>query len=258
MASTLTPTLTTTFGLTPTLSATLTSTPTSTPTLTLTPTPTSTPTTTPYYVYVYQSCVPQQFIPYLENQVIQTIQVSGVTQIGATFKDSSNNCWRYVGTFESNYIAPINVVATTYQGDYFVGRQSTLYDNCNTCINGVPPTGEFIRITEGGILSGIPDGCGGYEGNQISYLLEVVNSNGELIQASSDILVSIVLNYSDCLSTSPQTNSINVNIPAGQSSKSFEFLTVDYQPCPFDLVCSPVYQSYNSILQIYPSTVLQF
>jgi hypothetical protein len=255
---TLTPTLTTTFGLTPTLSATLTSTPTSTPTLTLTPTPTSTPTTTPYYVYVYQSCVPQQFIPYLENQVIQTIQVSGVTQIGATFKDSSNNCWRYVGTFESNYIAPINVVATTYQGDYFVGRQSTLYDNCNTCINGVPPTGEFIRITEGGILSGIPDGCGGYEGNQISYLLEVVNSNGELIQASSDILVSIVLNYSDCLSTSPQTNSINVNIPAGQSSKSFEFLTVDYQPCPFDLVCSPVYQSYNSILQIYPSTVLQF
>jgi hypothetical protein len=107
-------------------------------------------------------------------------------------------------------------------------------------------------------LSGIPDGCGGYQGNQTSYLLEVVNSNGELIQASSEIMVSIILDYSDCLSSGTQTNSVNVTIPAGQSSKTFEFLSVDYQPCPFDLVCSPVYQSYNSILQIYPSTVLQF
>jgi hypothetical protein len=231
---------------------------TTTPTVTATPTLTTTPTSTPYYVYVYQSCVPQQFIPYLENQVIQTTQVYGITQIGATFKDSSNNCWRYVGRFETNYIPPINVVATTYDGDYFVDRQSTLYDSCDTCVNGVPPTGEFIRITEGGTLSGIPDGCGGYAGNQTSYTLEVVNSNGELISASSNITVTITLNYSDCLTSGSQTNTINVTIPAGQSSTSFNFLSVDYQPCPFDLVCSPVYQSYNSILQIYPSTVLQF
>jgi hypothetical protein len=271
---TLTPTLTLTIGLTPTVTPTITTTPTmsstntptqtmtpsqtTTPTVTATPTLTTTPTSTPYYVYVYQSCVPQQFIPYLENQVIQTTQVSGVVQIGATFKDSTGNCWRYIGRFESNYIPPINVVATTYQGDYFVGRQSTLYDSCDTCINGLPPTGEFIKITEGGTLSGIPDGCGGYAGNQISYTLEVVNSNGELILASSNITVTITLNYSDCLSSGSQTNTINVTIPAGQNSKSFNFLSVDYQPCPFDLVCSPVYQSYNSILQIYPSTVLQF
>jgi hypothetical protein len=259
-----TPTLTQTIGLTPTptntLTATQTQTPTltSTPTSTVTPTLTSTPTTTPYYVYIYQSCVPQQFIPYLENQVIQTVQVSGIDQIGTTFKDSSGNCWRYLGRFDYNYIPPINVVATTYEGDYFVGRQTTLYDSCNTCINGTAPTGEFIKITAGGILSGIPDGCGGYQGNQTSYLLEVVNSNGELIQASSEIVISIILDYSDCLSSGTQTNSINVTIPAGQSSKSFEFLSVDYQPCPFDLVCSPVYQTYNSIQQIYPSTVLQY
>jgi hypothetical protein len=259
-----TTTLTQTFGLTPTLSATLTSTPTLSPTQTLTstnsptPTTTTTPTPTPYYVYVYQSCVPQQLIPYLENQIIQTVQVSGIDQIGTTFKDSSGNCWRYVGIFDYNYIAPINVVATTYEGDYFVGRQSTLYDSCNTCINGTPPTGEYIKITAGGILSGIPDGCGGYQGTQTSYLLEVVNSNGELIQASSEIVVSIILDYSDCLSSGTQTNSVNVTIPAGQSSKTFEFLSVDYQPCPFDLVCSPVYQTYNSIQQIYPSTVLQY
>jgi len=257
-------TLTQTFGLTPTLTRTETATPTPTPTITSTPTNTvtatntSTPTTTPYYVYVYQSCVPQQFIPYLENQVIQTVQVSGIDQTGTTFKDSLGNCWRYLGRFDYNYIPPINVVATTYQGDYFVGRQSTLYDSCNSCINGTPPTGEFIKITAGGTLSGIPDGCGGYQGNQTSYLLEVVNSNGDLIQASSEIVVSIMLNYSDCLSSGAQTNTINVTIPAGQSSKTFEFLSVDYQPCPFDLVCSPVYQSYNSIQQIYPSTVVQF
>jgi hypothetical protein len=243
---------------TPTNTQTPTITPTNTQTPTITPTNTQTPTPSPIYIYVYQSCSPQQIIPYLENQVIQTLQVPDVNQVGATFKDASGNCWRYVGNYPANYIPPINVVATTYQGNYFLGKQSTIYDNCDACVNGNAPTGQLLLVNNEGIIAGLPDGCGGYGATKTFLNVQIVDSLGQPVLATSDTTVVIELSYSDCLSSSAPTETYDVIIPTGTSSKIFEFMSVDYQPCPYGDLCTPVYRGYNGISQIFPSTITQY
>jgi hypothetical protein len=127
---TATPSQTATFGSTPppTPSQTRTATPTNTPT----PSVTASPSATPNYVYVYQSCSPisPNLVP---TQVIQSQKVSFVSQIGIVFKDLNNNCWSYIGRFDSNYIAPINVNAVTFNGNFFNGAPSLTYPDCPTC-----------------------------------------------------------------------------------------------------------------------------
>jgi hypothetical protein len=257
-----TPTNTPTSGLVP--SQTPTNTPTPSPsssiaaTPTQTPTMTKTPTQTPTYVYVYESCSPLQLIPYLPTQIIQTDKLPLVDVIDSSFKDSNGNCWRYVGPVGVNYIPPINVVPTTYQGNYFTTIGATIYDNCNTCINGNPPTGQFILVSQQGVISGLPDGCGGYGATKESFNVQLVDSSGQPVIATSDITVIIELSYSDCLSTSSPTETFNVTILTGESSKLADFTSVDYQPCPYDLRCTPVYRGYNGISQIFPSTITQY
>ena len=128
--STLTPSPTSTLGSTPppTPSQTQTQTPTQTTTQTMTPTPS----TTPNYVYVYQSCSPigKNTQP---TQMIQSQKVTFATEAGAIFKDSSNNCWTYLGRFLATYIAPPNVSPVTFDGNYFDGASSTLYNTCESC-----------------------------------------------------------------------------------------------------------------------------
>ncbi len=136
----ITPSPTATQTATPSQTATIGSTPPPTPSQTRTATATNTPTpsitqspsATPNYVYVYQSCSPlgKNFLP---TQIIQTQQVSFVSQPGVLFKDPSNNCWTYIGRFDSTYIAPINVDALTFNGDYFDGSPSITYPDCTTC-----------------------------------------------------------------------------------------------------------------------------
>jgi hypothetical protein len=130
---------------TPTNTSTPTTTPTTTPTNTPTPTttstpgaspsvtPTKTPTQTPTYVYVYQTCSGGQ--PVIPTQVIQTVQSPITSVVGNTFKDSSGNCWSYLGQFGSNYIATIGYTPLTYTGDYFASAFQTVYNNCQTCIS---------------------------------------------------------------------------------------------------------------------------
>jgi hypothetical protein len=260
----ITPSQTPTLTNTPTTTVTPTNTQTPTNTSTTgfipspTPTNTSTPTPSPVYVYVYQSCSPQQLIPYLENQIIQTLKLSGVNEIGTTFKDSSNNCWRYVGQYPSNYIPPINVVSTTYQGNYFTTIGETLYENCDSCVNGGTPTGELVFVNDQGLISGLPDGCGGYNASKTFLNVQIVDSLGQPVLATTDTTVVIELSYSDCLSTSGPTETYDVIIPTGASSKIFEFMSVDYQPCPYGDLCTPVYRGYNGISQIFPSTITQY
>jgi hypothetical protein len=128
--STLTPSPTSTLGSTPppTPSQTQTQTPTQTTTQTMTPTPS----TTPNYVYVYQSCSPigKNTQP---TQMIQSQKVTFATEAGAIFKDSSNNCWTYLGRFLATYIAPQNVSPVTFDGNYFDGSSSTVYQTCESC-----------------------------------------------------------------------------------------------------------------------------
>lgn len=138
--SSLTPSATPTQTATPSQTATIGSTPPPTPsqtrtaTATNTPTPsiTASPSATPNYVYVYQSCSPlgKNLVP---TQVIQTQRVSFVTEINVTFKDSNNDCWFYVGRFDSTYIAPPTVTDITYNGNFFDGAPSLTYPDCDTC-----------------------------------------------------------------------------------------------------------------------------
>ena len=136
----ITPSATPTQTATPSQTATIGSTPPPTPsqtrtaTATNTPTPsiTASPSATPTYVYVYQSCSPlgNNLIP---TQVIQTQQVSFVSDINVTFKDSNNDCWFYIGRFDSTYIAPPTVTNITYNGNFFDGAPSQTYPDCSTC-----------------------------------------------------------------------------------------------------------------------------
>jgi hypothetical protein len=137
-----TPSPTATQTATPSQTATIGSTPPPTPSQTRTATPTNTPTpsitaspsATPNYVYVYQSCSPIQNGKFLSvTQVIQTQKVSFVSQVDSVFKDLNNNCWSYVGRFDSNYIAPITVNPVTFNGDFFDGSPSLTYPDCTTC-----------------------------------------------------------------------------------------------------------------------------
>ena len=116
---------------TPTPTNTLTPTNTSTPTQTRTGTPTPTP--TPNWVYVYESCNPISPNVY-KNQVIQNVSSPITTIVGKSFKDVNGNCWSYLGRFETNYIAPIDVLRITSSVNYFVDASTCVYDSCSSCL----------------------------------------------------------------------------------------------------------------------------
>lgn len=113
-------------------------TPTPTPTPTATPTPTNTQTVTPTpslsanLVYVFRTC---NLLPNQTNtiEIVQTQpHVSGLT-IGNVVKDSDNNCWEYRGYAASSYLSPIDITQINYQGNYFNGVTSPIFENCNSC-----------------------------------------------------------------------------------------------------------------------------
>ncbi len=125
------PTPSTTATLTPTPSMTPTMTPSMTPTTSMTPTPSSTPT----YVYVYESCVPVGIKLPRTVQVVQTQPVPFISTENTVFKDSTGTPWRYLGQFNTNYIAPIGIDTLTFQGNYFVGAIEYVYQSCQEALS---------------------------------------------------------------------------------------------------------------------------
>ena len=127
---------------TPTQTNTNTPTPTTTPTMTINATPTSTPnatpTPTPVWRYVYESCEPlgQQLI---NTQVIQTVKVVPTSMtVNSTFQDNQGRCWKYIGQFPVNYIAPPTVLSINYTGNYMGGtlfQAAPVFTTCNDCLN---------------------------------------------------------------------------------------------------------------------------
>lgn len=244
---TLTPTVTNTFGLTPSVTPTLTK--------TLTPTPSITPSVSqsPFsLVYVYESCQPLQFVPYLNNQVIQTQKVSGI-ELNNTFKDSSGNCWKYNGAFISTYVAPINVVPLIWEGNYFTSIGSLIYSNCSECINGIPTTNSEITINNDGLTVGQPDLCGGYERNETTLRITNFNIDGTEVAADTDIIVEISLEVTDCASTSYET--IFITLPTGLSTTTQNFVSRNNEECYLNGQCSIVTKTVFSVVSITPSTV---
>jgi len=127
---------------TPTTTLTSTPTPTLTPTMTSnatpTPTPNTTPTPTPNWRYVYESCQPLGN-QVLKTQVIQTVKVVPTSMtVNQTFQDNQGRCWKYLGQFPTNYIAPPTVLSITYTGNYMGGtlfQAVPLFNNCTDCLN---------------------------------------------------------------------------------------------------------------------------
>jgi hypothetical protein len=123
-----------------------TQTPTMTPTMTMTSTSTPTPTPTPNYVYVFQTCQPSLFSTQ-NTQMIQT-QPHGSLSVGQVVKEGIfSTCWSYLGRFEYDYIAPPNVISSTFNGDYFSSvNVNGVFSDCTSCLTPVVPTvqGKYL------------------------------------------------------------------------------------------------------------------
>jgi len=193
VTSSITPSPTSTNGTTPppTPSVTTTVTPTYTPTYTMTPTPSPTST----WVYVYESCtvVPSK-LP-RKSQVIQTQPVTFVGTEGRTFKNSDGICWKYVGQFNTNYIAPLGIDSLTYEGNYFVNAINYVYQNCDECL-AIP----------------VVDPCVDY----VYYNAQRCD-NSEVINAKAcDIVIEIPINFFELGIAGTQTSSTSLAPTVGQ------------------------------------------
>lgn len=258
--TTITPSITPSVTTTMTPSSTIGTTPPVSPSSTPpnTPTTTPTPSTTPTYIYVYESCDPLQFIPYLPNQIIQTVKVPGVANVNDYFRDSASNCWRYVGPFGVDYVPPINVVPTTYSGNYFGTISTTIYADCPTCKNPVVPTDACISLTTDSIIPNQPDSCGGYSASRTTLRATLLNPTTlSPISAVSNVNVQIEVTYSDCLETYSQI--YEINIFAGQNTNTVSYFSNDLGFCPGDTSgqCFPITRTLVGINQILPSNITQ-
>jgi hypothetical protein len=185
------PTPSTTAPETPTPSVTTTVTPTYTPTYTMTPTPSPTST----WVYVYESCtvVPSK-IP-RKTQVIQTQPVTFVGTEGRTFKNSDGLCWKYVGQFNTNYIAPLGIDSFTYEGNYFIDAINYVYQNCDECL-AIP----------------LVDPCVDY----VYYTAQRCDNSEVINTKACDIVIEIPINFFELGISGTQTSSTSLAPTVGQ------------------------------------------
>jgi hypothetical protein len=150
-----TPSITSIPGSTPpvTPTPTMTNTPTNTNTPTQTKTGTPTPTPTPNWVYVFQTCQPLG-INTQNSMIIQTLP-HGLLLVGEVIK-YLGDCWIYLGKYETNYTPPIDVISSTFQGDYF-SSVTTNFSNCNSCLSPPTPVVELslAQISESSDISEI-------------------------------------------------------------------------------------------------------
>jgi hypothetical protein len=188
-----TPTNTPTQTITPSPTQTIDSTPpptqtptsTTTPTNTATQTNTPTPSTTPNYVYVYQSCSP--IVPNsVPTQVIQTQKITFVNDVNTSFKDENDNCWYYVGRFETTYIAPQTVLSGTFNGNFFSTAPNTTYDNCTDCQGNIETPITFYALV--GPQNDVNTAC--IAGNLAGPILGFVSTNPNATIAVNSQLIN--------------------------------------------------------------------
>jgi hypothetical protein len=203
-----TPTPSATFGTTP--PPTPTKTPTQTPTTTSTPTKTPTPSPTPNWVYVFQDCnviTLGSFV--IGTQVIQTQPIIINILANQVFRDTSGNCWEYLGRFESDYIPSIGITPITYSGDYFAGIPNSIpYQNCDSCQSDVATV-----LT----VSAAAEPCIGGQGNEYMGVSVQLDSN---VDIDTTFEVTVYFRYSSSCSSrtnSESSTNFSVTILAGES-----------------------------------------
>ena len=57
-----------------------------------------------------------------------------------------SRCWKYIGKFTTNYIAPPNITPITYSGNYFgnIFVANPIFNTCTDCINWPGTSVEFF------------------------------------------------------------------------------------------------------------------
>ena len=205
---------------TPTGTSQPTQTPTVTPTMTMNATPTRTPGPTPtptsHWVYVYESCGPigEQLI---NTQVIQTVKITSFVNlvVDQTFQDTQGRCWKYIGQFTTNYIAPSTVSAITYTGNYFGSQSivSDVFDTCNDCLNFQGSAVKFMGDDVNSISA--QDACLNYKTFTSYYTnttilnvgVRVYDTYASVPTNGNDLWVVLKQNTSSNLGTAVQINS---------------------------------------------------
>jgi len=236
----------------------LTPTPTSTPTNTPTPSVTSsrTPTPTPTVesltmYYIFETC--SLNVNGDPSAVIaQSVPVNFLINVGQTFKDSENQCWKYVGQFTSFYpTGSSNFV--TYSTNYF-NINPVVYSSCELCVNGQPTPVNCVKFTDQIFRTGRPDECGTYDAQESRIVVTLYDSTGSVIvNATTNITVTFTLDVNDCLGVSTET--VNVIIPQGLSSGNVVYTSFNRVICPFTALCDTLTKSVQGISSITPSTV---
>lgn len=224
------PTPSTTATLTPTPSMTPTMTPSMTPTTSMTPTPSSTPT----YVYVYESCVPVGIKLPRTVQVVQTQPVPFISTENTVFKDSTGTPWRYLGQFNTNYIAPIGIDTLTFQGDYFVGAIEYVYQSCQEALS-VPAINPCV--------------------NYVYYQIERCDNQQTIIAKACDLgSTTITINFFELGVAGSTTSTTSLNPSVNSVCSIFSYDTNNQIT---DMFCGRITaivteQTTNNVLQIPP------
>jgi hypothetical protein len=231
-------------------------TPTNTPTPSITPTATVTPSSTfeaaPVY-YVFETCsLNSSGNP--SAVISQTVPVNFAINVGQSFKDSEDQCWKYLGAFTS-YYPQGNTNYVTYNTNYF-NITPVIYGSCELCIGGQPTPVNCIRFTDEIFRVGKPDGCGTYDREESLVTVTLFDQAGtSVVAATTNITVVMDIAVQDCLGQS--TEVLTISIPQGQSSGTGVYNSYNKEICPVTSLCSDVLKSIQGISSITPSTVTE-
>jgi hypothetical protein len=231
-------------------------TPTNTPTPSITPTATVTPSSTfeaaPVY-YVFETCsLNSSGNP--SAVISQTVPVNFAINVGQSFKDSEDQCWKYLGAFTS-YYPQGNTNYVTYNTNYF-NITPVVYGSCELCIGGQPTPVNCVRFTDEIFRVGKPDGCGSYDREESLVTVTLFDQSGtSVVAATTNITVVMDIAVQDCLGQS--TEVLTISIPQGQSSGTGVYNSYNKEICPVTSLCGDVLKSIRGISSITPSTVIE-
>jgi len=240
-------------------------TPTPTVTPTITPSPTVTPTITPTpssssqtLVYVFVTCNLNNQGGY-QTTIIQTQPVGFGINPGQSFKDTTGNCWTYLGSYNS-FNPEYVTISVNYSGNYF-NFTPTVFANCETCQSSSTnsnssPQGLCVTYDVLPWNINLPDQCGGYDREQNRVLVQLRNSTtNALTQAPTNVVVEFTVQRTDCLGS--QNETLTVTIPQGQIQAQglFDVTTCEY--CPSTSLPSTVTKSVSGVYSITPSSIIE-
>jgi hypothetical protein len=206
------------------------------------------------WIYVFQTCTLNGF-DYPQTTVLQTSFVEFAITNGGSFQDVEGNCWNYVGQYQSYYpVGNTNIV--NYNGNYFNGLTTVVYQDCASCAASDTGTIQTACITwdDVNFNNNLPDQCGGYTRTENKITVTLL-SNGIPVAATQTVKVVFEIERVDCLGNT--TEDLTVFIQQGQTSGSKTYISSTCEFCQATSLPSTVSKSVLSIKSITPSTITE-